>query len=137
MAFITTFLSQPLPHSTGHCKAIPQQLISLSSPQPLTCRHQVRTSVGTAAAAGVAVPLPGPRVSPAQVGRALLRTTSTGLSDSAEMIKRTLSGKITKGCEAVLQVVVNAAPQRVLFRNRTFFRPIATVVVTCVKTCDH
>ena len=115
MAFSANFLAQP-PLTTqpnGSNRALPQQLASLSSPLPLIRKYGVRNGGASAAVAGVAIPLPSgySRVSPAQVGRSLLRTTSTGFSDSADLLKRTLSGKVINESEAVAQVVDDASQE--------------------------
>jgi hypothetical protein len=118
MAFSASFLAQPplrtsILQPSGSSRVLPQQLTSLSSPLPLIQHCRVRNGGATAAVAGVAIPLPSgySRVSEVQVGRTLMRTTSTGLSDSAEMLKRTLSGKVINDAEAVLQVVDDASQQ--------------------------
>ncbi|EIE19106.1 thioredoxin-like protein [Coccomyxa subellipsoidea C-169] len=109
MAFTANCFAQPpqtrIPQTSGSCKVLPQQLKSLSSPLPLTQCRRARIAGAAAAVAGVAIPHPGySGLSPAQIGRSLLRTTSTSMSESAERLNRTLSGKVLNDTEAVVQV---------------------------------
>ncbi len=107
--FFGSFFAEPLAQTSQtsrNFQALPQQLTTLTSSLRLRDRRSTRTSRAFPAVAGVAIPLPGvSRMSAAQVGRTLLRTTSSGLSDSADMLKRTLSGKVVDESEAVQQVL--------------------------------
>jgi hypothetical protein len=86
---------------------LPQQLTSLTSPFLTAQKRMNRCSRSHfSVSAGAAIPFPAgyPRVSPSEVGRTLLRTTSAGLNKSAELLKRTLSVKTIGNQTLVIQV---------------------------------
>lgn len=108
----TALLQGSLQQPTVLVKNLHQQVTpraSLFSLEQKRTAGNTRLQTVVSAGAVVAYPSSYPRLS--EVGRTLLRTTSTGLSSSAEMLQRTLSGKIATAPEDVIQVLLHQ-PER-------------------------